>query len=348
MSGGVDSSVTAALLKEQGYELLGITMRVWAEGATAGHGSHPPDHLEDARRVAAHLAIPHHTVDFTAAFRERVIDEFVSEYARGRTPNPCVRCNQRLKFGLLQEQAAALGADYLATGHYVRILRTASGSYELHKGVDPGKDQSYFLFPLNQQQLARAIFPLGGLTKSQVRQLAVKYALPVQDKGESQELCFIPDDDYVRFLEESGGVGDLSGEIVDRQGSLLGRHQGTYRYTVGQRKGLGIAASEPLYVLEVDAASRRVIVGSRAELDCSGLLADGLNWIGTPPAERSFLSSCKIRYRHQPVPCQVSLLPGGEAEVRFTTPERAVTPGQAVVFYDGEQLLGGGWIRERR
>jgi tRNA-specific 2-thiouridylase len=351
MSGGVDSSVAAALLLDQGHEVMGITMRVWdpaplptEEGGTYSADDFT-DHMDDARRVADQLGIPLHVVDFREEFRRLVIDDFVDEYFHGRTPNPCVRCNRTVKFGLLLDKARELGAEYLATGHYARIVRGDDGFVHLLKGDDPHKDQSYFLFALTQEQLNRSLFPLGGLTKPEVRAIASRIGLRLAEKGESQEICFIPDDDYVRFLEAKKGAGLLSGDIVDRQGSVLGSHCGTYRYTVGQRRGLGIAWREPLYVLGVNERRREVVVGSKEELYRDGLTAARMNWI-MPTPETEFDTSCKIRYRHQPVACRVLPLPGNRAEVRFLEKQQSVTPGQAVVFYDNDRVLGGGWIEE--
>lgn len=352
MSGGVDSSVTAALLKEQGYEVIGISMQVWdyarftaAEGEKFGSCCSLDD-IHDARRVAEQLEIPFYVVNFEEEFQRLVIDDFVNEYFLGRTPNPCVRCNQWIKFELLLAKARGLAADFLATGHYARVARGADGRFLLRKGLDPGKDQSYFLFTLTQEQLAMTLFPLGGMTKREVRALADRYRLRVAQKEESQEICFIPDNDYVRFLEEARGANLMAGDIVDRRGTVLGRHSGAYRFTVGQRKGLGIAHPEPLYVLGVDAASRQVVVGRKEELSSTGLTAANVNWI-VPPASLPGEVTCKIRYRHDPVSCQLQLLPDGRVEVRFREPEKAVTPGQAVVFYDGDAVLGGGWIEEK-
>jgi tRNA-specific 2-thiouridylase len=349
MSGGVDSSVTAALLKEQGYEVIGISMQVWdyskftaADGEKSG-ACCSLDDIHDAGRVAEQLGIPFYVVNFEEEFQRLVIDDFVAEYFRGRTPNPCVRCNQWIKFELLQKKARELAADFLATGHYARIVREASGRYRLMKGVDEGKDQSYFLFTLSQKQLAATRFPLGEMTKKEVRLLASGYGLRVAEKGESQEICFVPDDDYIRFLEEVCGKDRLSGDIVDSRGSVLGRHNGTYRYTVGQRKGLGIAHSHPLYVLGVDTSRKEVIVGGKDELSRDGLFAAEVNWIAPAP-NSDIEATCKIRYRHKPTACTIHPLPGDRAEVRFRRSEKAITPGQAVVFYDGDEVLGGGWI----
>jgi tRNA-specific 2-thiouridylase len=349
MSGGVDSSVTAALLREEGHEVIGISMQVWDYSSFTASDSNSfgsccsLDDIHDARRVAEQLGIPFYVVNFEEEFQRLVIDDFVDSYFRGLTPNPCVRCNQWIKFELLLQKARELGADYLATGHYARTERGTDGLYCLRTGLDGRKDQSYFLFTLTQEQLSRTLFPLGGLTKPQVRELAVRFGLRVAEKGESQEICFIPDDNYVRFLEEARGAGTLSGNIVDRSGRVLGLHHGTYRYTVGQRRGLGIAHSEPLYVLGVDTARREVVVGPERELYNSGLVAAAVNWIISPgPGEID--ASCKIRYRHRPVPCRVLPLPDQRAAVTFLSPEKSVTPGQAVVFYAGDTVLGGGWI----
>jgi len=347
MSGGVDSSVTAALLKEEGHEVIGISMQVWDHSRFKGEESFGSccslDDIHDARRVAEQLDIPFYVVNFEEEFQRLVIDDFVAEYFRGRTPNPCVRCNQRVKFELLLRKCMELGADFLATGHYARIERDVSGVCRLLTGVDRGKDQSYFLFTLTQEQLSRTLFPLGGMTKGEVRRLAARFALRVAEKGESQEICFIPDNDYVRFLEEERGPGLLSGNIVDNRETVLGSHDGTYRYTVGQRKGLGIAHPHPLYVLRVDAERKEVIVGERAELASEGLTAGNINWIVAPSAS-PVETTCKIRYRHHPVHCRVEPLREGRAAVCFAEPEKSVTPGQAVVFYDGDVVLGGGWI----
>ncbi len=347
MSGGVDSSVTAALLKEQGYEVIGISLQLWDHSRNqlpeVGGGCCSLDDLHDARRVAEQIGIPFYLVNAEEEFRRLVVDDFVSEYFAGRTPNPCTRCNERVKFGLLLQRARELGAELLATGHYARIRRDEGGRYRLLAGLDHNKDQSYFLFTLNQEQLSRTLFPVGGLAKPEVRLLAERFGLRTAAKGESQEVCFIPDDDYVRFLEQERGSGLLSGAIVDMAGKILGRHQGIYRYTVGQRRGLGIAHPHPLHVLGVNVATHEVIVGAKEELRRQGLTATGVNWI-IPPVAKSMESSCRIRYRQRPVPCVVTLLPRGGAAVKFVTPEPGVTPGQAVVFYDGETVLGGGWI----
>ncbi|MBP1752911.1 MAG: tRNA (5-methylaminomethyl-2-thiouridylate)-methyltransferase [Geobacteraceae bacterium] len=350
MSGGVDSSVTAALLKEKGYDVIGLTMQLWtAEESGGGHEERTRQccsqaHVFDAGRVADKLDIPFHVVNFEDEFRRLVVQEFVDEYFSGRTPNPCARCNQRLKFGILLDNALALGADFLATGHYARIERSGAGMYSLCKGHDTGKDQSYFLFTLTQGQLSKVLFPLGELEKQ--ARLAAHYSLPVAEKSESQDICFVPDNNYIRFLEQERGNMEMSGKIVDSTGRIVGNHTGIHKYTVGQRKGLGIAWPHPLYVLGLDAGRREVIVGHRDELYSEGLFASEINWVEEEPREPVDVV-CKIRYRHNPVSCRVLPLSGNRAEVRFTTREKSVTPGQAVVFYDGDKVLGGGWIEHR-
>jgi len=335
MSGGVDSSVVAAILKDQGHDVFGITMQVLDDSRR--------QHIDDAALVAAHLSIPHHIVDLVQPFRLSVKKYFIEEYRVGRTPNPCARCNPLIKFGLLLENALQLGADYLATGHYARLEHYENGASCLLKGVDPQKDQSYFLFALKQQQLSKVIFPLGSHTKDKVREMAAKFGLPVKDKSDSQEICFISDDNYIRFLEEEGGLTGLDGTIVDCSGKILGRHSGIHRYTVGQRRGLGIAHSEPLYVLGVDAPRKEVVAGKESELYCDGLTASGFNWLSIPQ-NFPLKAMCKIRYRHQPVECDVYENSAGAIVVSFAKSQKSVTPGQSVVLYDGDRLLGGGWI----
>ncbi|GAM07975.1 tRNA-specific 2-thiouridylase MnmA [Geobacter sp. OR-1] len=336
MSGGVDSSVTAAMLQKAGHEVFGITMQVLDDERR--------QHIDDAAAVAGHLGIPHHTVNLVEPFRKAVKDYFAAEYRSGRTPNPCARCNPLIKFGLLLDLALELGADFLATGHYARVEHPEAGASRLLKGIDPRKDQSYFLFALGSEQLARVMFPLGGLTKDRVRTMAAEFGLPVKDKGESQEICFIPDDDYVRFLEAECGLSAREGAVIDGSGRVLGRHHGIHRYTVGQRRGLGIAYSEPLYVLGVDAARNEVIAGIEGDLYCNGLLASGFNWLCTPALPLQ--AACKIRYRHQPAACAVTDAGNGMIAVSFSQPQKSVTPGQAVVLYDNDLVLGGGWIEK--
>jgi tRNA-specific 2-thiouridylase len=348
MSGGVDSSVTAALLKEQGAEVIGLTMQIWdyrnftAADGTAFGTCCSLDDVYDARRVAEQLDIPFYVVNFEKEFAQAVIDAFCDDYFAGRTPNPCVLCNQVLKFELLLRRAMELDADFLATGHYARIVRSGE-RFALHKGLDAAKDQSYFLFTLTQSQLAKVRFPLGDLTKEAVRAHAARLQLRVAEKAESQDICFVPDGNYVRFLEEQRGAGSLDGAIVHVDGRILGAHRGTYRYTIGQRRGLGISWPVPLFVVAIDAASRRVIVGEKHYLAVSEFTVDRLNWIVSPPAA-AVAAACRIRYRHQEVPSIIQTIDGGQVRIHLNSPQHGITPGQAAVFYQGDEVLGGGWI----
>ena len=339
MSGGVDSSVTAALLKQQGHEVMGITMRLFAP-----HSSGAGTAVHDAALVAEHLGIPHHVADFAPEFSELIIGDFIDEYRAGHTPNPCVRCNRYIKFGMLLDKARELGADLLATGHYVRKTVDPDGTCHLRMAEFARKDQSYFLYTLTQQQLRQVIFPLGTVSsKDEVRRMAREFNLPVAEKSDSQEVCFIPNDDYVAFLEGSGSLCGADGDIIHLDGRIVGRHQGTHRYTIGQRKGLGIAWSEPLYVTAIDTERNVIIVGEQQHVYAAGLQAENVSWIGVPEGEE-FAATCKIRYRHHPVGCRVRLVDGDRCEVRFDQPQKAITPGQALVFYRGDEVLGGGRI----
>lgn len=345
MSGGVDSSVSAALLKEQGYDVIGVSLQLYdpipREPGCLVKTCCSLDDVLDAGRVAKKLGIPFEVIDMRAEFREQVVEYFIAEYAAGRTPNPCIRCNELIKFDLLLAKAKEMGADLLATGHYARTGEDEQGRRFLLTGLDPAKDQSYFLFTLTQEQLRHIVFPVGELEKPEVRKLAADYALPVAQKHESQEICFIPDNDYVKFLE-SRGVAQNPGEIVLADGTIVGRHSGIHRYTVGQRKGLGIAWKQPLHVLGIDTDKNRVVVGEYEKLATTSLTAARATW-STSPAN-DFRAACRIRYRHKPAPCRVVILPDDRFEVNFDTPQTSVTPGQAAVIYDGERVLGGGWI----
>jgi len=352
MSGGVDSSVAAALLRDQGFEVIGLTMNLFAL---------PPDACqdenlrsccgrragEDAHRVALALGIEHYTADFRKSFAETVIADFCREYAGGRTPNPCLRCNQFIKFDRLWRRAGRLGAGAVATGHYARIDRDAdSGRWRLRKGVDADKDQSYFLYTLTQEGLGRTLFPVGGYQKSEVRAIARKLSLPVSERRESQEICFVPDDDYARFLREQIPEAFRPGPIVDTKGRTIGRHEGIPNFTVGQRKGMGIAALHPLYVLAIDTARNAVVAGTNDELYRKTLVAEDVHWIaGEAPAEPRE-AAVKIRYKHPEARALLVPRQGNRILVEFEKPQRAVTPGQAAVFYDGDVVLGGGTIRE--
>ena len=358
MSGGVDSSAVAGLLQRRGESIVGMTMQLWnqrrlpdlsTEGATGRCCS--LDDVYDARHVAQQLGIPYYVVNFESRFEEQVVKPFIDDYLNGRTPIPCTLCNNFIKFDQFLEVADGIGADRIATGHYARVSYNAvSGRYELRKGVDASKDQTYFLFGLTQEQLARTDFPLGGLTKPQVRELAAELNLPVASKPDSQEICFVPNGDYAAFIEayfrEKGiAPGIASGEVVDTSGRVIGGHAGVHRFTVGQRRGLGIAAREPLYVIATEPATRRVVVGSNDDLLRASLIAKDVNWISIAPITRPVRAQVKIRNKH--AAAAATIVAGADPsriDIRFDEPQRAVTPGQAAVFYDGDLVLGGGWI----
>lgn len=346
MSGGVDSSVAAYLLKEQGYEVIGLFMRTGVHGAEDAGPAHKKGCCSaldagDARRVADRLDIPFYALDFEEDFK-RIIDYFADEYLAGRTPNPCVVCNNWLKFGKLWSYGKQLGADYIATGHYARIIRQ-QGHAELHCAADPDKDQSYVLYGLRRPLLDRLLFPIGGMPKDEVRRLARTAGLGVADKPDSVEICFVPEGDHGALIRKHRPETRTAGQIVDRSGTVLNEHEGIENFTVGQRKGLGFAAGRRRFVLEIVPESNQVIVGDREELLAEGLEAAQVNWLIDPPAE-GLACQARIRYRARPAPARVQPLPNGQAQVVFDEAQSAVTPGQAVVFYDGSRVLGGGWI----
>jgi tRNA-specific 2-thiouridylase len=349
MSGGVDSSVAAALLAADGLDVIGLSMQLYDQtGGERTFGSCCTiDDLHDARRVAAAINIPHYILNFERQFEEQVISNFVREYVSGRTPLPCARCNSDLKFATLLDRARGLGADAVATGHYARVaFHEGTGRYLLTRGADPAKDQSYFLFSLTQAQLARAVFPVGDRAKDEVRQYARLRRLPVADKPDSQEICFIPGDDYATFVAEHAPDLPGDGVIVDQGGRVLSRHAGIHRFTVGQRRGLGLSASPsgaPMYVLALSPADQRVVVGPRSALERTTLTASGVNWIVEEP-HTALRVAAQIRHRHRAAPATVRVLGDAHVELIFDAPQIAVTPGQAVVFYDGDVVAGGGWI----
>jgi tRNA-specific 2-thiouridylase len=341
MSGGVDSSVTAGLLLEQGYEVEGISLRMW-EGSPLG-----PRNCSDhrgAKEIADRLGIRHTLLDLRSRFTETVVRPFAQDYLRGRTPNPCVACNRDFKLGALLEWAKSHGADFVATGHYAKVGRdTRTQHVSLFRGADRAKDQSYFLFALSQEQLAHTLFPLGEMQKADVRRRARAFGLPVADRPESQDICF---GDYKALVESYAGDKALrGGKIVDRSGKVFGRHRGIHGVTVGQRRGLGISAAEPLYVLEIEEEAKLVVVGKKAELACKGLVVRDVNWIETPAGDE-IAADVQIRYRSPATPCSVRTVSDGACETLFTEEFPAVTPGQAAVFYRGDRLLGGGWIEK--
>jgi len=345
MSGGVDSSVAAALLAAQGHDVIGLSMQLYdqRDGQTFGSCC-TLDDLHDARRVAHALGIPHYILNFERRFQETVISNFVREYAAGRTPLPCAHCNSDLKFATLLDRARGFGAVQVATGHYAQVERSSNGRWVLRRSADPDKDQSYFLFALTQDQLAAANFPVGALRKPEVRAEARRLGLPVADKADSQEICFLPKGDYASFVGRQAPDAARPGPIVDEGGRQLGSHDGVHRFTVGQRKGLGIATGALLYVLRLDARSATVTVGPRAALERTTLTASTVNWIALDPPATWLPVSAQIRHRHHAAPGRVRAIEDGRAEFVFDVPQAAITPGQAVVFYDGDLVVGGGWI----
>lgn len=350
MSGGVDSSATAALLLEQGYEVVGVTLKLWPQDCVnrAEDKCCGPQAVMDARSVCARLGIPYYLVDESDLFQRKVIQYFADEYRAGRTPNPCVMCNQHLKFGVLLDRARQLGCEFIATGHFARLERDpGTGHVQLLRGRDHRKDQSYFLFSLRQDQLARSLFPLGDKTKADTRDVARACALRTADKEESMEICFVPDRDYGKFLRDAGMVTAHRGEVVDTSGKRLGEHEGIEFYTVGQRRGLGISSAQPLYVVELDAEHNRVVVGGEAQLNRDEFRLTTCNWIAPECAGESpepFECVARIRYNHPGAAAWVTPGPQSTATVKLKAPARAVTPGQACVLYDGDRVLGGGWI----
>jgi tRNA-specific 2-thiouridylase len=351
MSGGVDSSLAAALLKKQGYYCIGVTMRLWVspdfedEAKHSGRGCCSLAAVDDARRVADRLEIPFYVLNFKEAFRENVVDYFVAEYRRGRTPNPCIACNRYMKFDLLLRRALELEAWYVATGHYARVEYDGDlNRWRLKKAADPAKDQTYTLYNLTQKQLSHTLFPLGGYLKTDVRAMAADIGLAVADKPDSQEICFIPDDDYKRFLREETDIKAIPGPIYDTRGEQVGTHVGLANYTIGQRKGLGLATGRPVYVVEINVETNTLIVGDDKDVFSKGLIADDLNYILIEGLSEPRRVTVKVRYHTPEVAALLTPLPAGMVQLDFDEPQRAVTPGQAVVFYDGDDVVGGGTI----
>jgi tRNA-specific 2-thiouridylase len=347
MSGGVDSSATAALLLEQGYEVVGITLKLWPQDCVsrAEDKCCGPQAVTDARAVCHKLGVPYYLIDEAEQFQTKVIQYFADEYKAGRTPNPCVMCNQNLKFGRLIDRADQLGAQFIATGHFARLEKSEDGNRTLLKrGRDLRKDQSYFLFSLRQDQLARAMFPLGEKTKSDTREVARHCNLKTADKEESMEICFVPDNDYGKFLQQTKLVQKHRGDIVNLHGQVLGQHDGIEFYTIGQRKGLGISSPKPLYVVELDSETNRVIVGDESALERDEFTVDRCNWISFDEPPKTLQVTAKIRYNHPGTEATVTPLSNGRAKVKLHAPQRAITPGQAAVFYQDDLVVGGGWI----
>jgi tRNA-specific 2-thiouridylase len=363
MSGGVDSSSAAALLKEQGHELVGFTMQLWNQRrgiSVDENGDSLPsrccslDDVYDARRVAESLGFPFYVLNLEKDFERDVVEPFVQSYLSGETPIPCVACNSRLKFASLDKMAISLGCDKVATGHYARVeYDEKANRYRLFRGRNHWKDQSYFLWELNQEQLSRSYFPLGEMLKSEVRDIAREANLYTAEKQESQEICFVPDGNYSgfidRYLEHENRSDELpkGGEIVNTKGEKIGEHTGIHRYTIGQRRGLGIAHEKPLYVVQIERAKNQIIAGEKEELDCLEFTAKGVNWVAFETPEEPVRAAVKVRYRHDPAEATIYALPENRARIVFDAPQRAITPGQATIFYDGEEVVGGGWIEKK-
>ena len=359
MSGGVDSSTVPALLQEQGRPVVGLTMQLWNQrrlpelqgDGPAQHRCCSLDDVYDAKAVAQHLKFPHYVVNFEAQFEERVVRPFVDQYLSGRTPIACTNCNTDVKFEPLLRMARQIGAERLATGHYARIRKNdQTGRWELLRARDESKDQSYFLWGLSQEQLSRSEFPLGELTKEEVRAVARRANLPVAEKPESMELCFVPNGNYVQFIQAYSRESGISlrggeGEIVTETGEVIGRHNGVHEFTIGQRKGLGFAVGKPLYVLSIDHKQNRVVVGDNDALRTTTFEIEDVNWVSCGTPEAPLHAFAKIRHKHEPAAATIEALGMNRARITFDAPQRAITPGQAAVFYDGDRVLGGGWIR---
>jgi tRNA-specific 2-thiouridylase len=344
MSGGVDSSVAAALLKEQGYEVIGMMLRLWSEpGKEDSNRCCTPDSMAQARRVAAKLDIPFYVIDAKDVFHDTVVQYFLDGYARGETPNPCLICNRQIRWTFLLDHALALGADFMATGHYVRIRKTGH-EYQLLRAVDKGKDQSYVLHLLNQEKLARALFPVGDHSKTEIRQIAEKYGLPTATRKDSQDLCFLAGEDYRHFIQRNAAEMLKPGTILTRDGAPVGQHHGLANYTIGQRKGLGLASPVPLYVLGKNARTNALIVGTQDELGSRELTARDVNWLSGQTPKEPFRAEVKIRYTAKEAEATVTPLSGGQARVEFDAPQRDITAGQAAVFYQSDVMIGGGII----
>lgn len=348
MSGGVDSSVAAYLLREQGYDVIGVTMEIWQqddvchmenEGGCCGLSA-----VQDARKVAGQLGIPYYVMNFKDIFKNEVIDDFISEYRAGRTPNPCIVCNRKVKWEALLRRSMDIGADYIATGHYSRIDRLENGRYAIRKSVTSAKDQTYALYSLTQEQLKHTVMPVGGYTKDEIRAIAERIGLKVASKPDSMEICFVPDNDYAGFIERSTGIGSSEGNFVDMQGNVIGRHKGIIHYTVGQRKGLQLAMGYPVFVTAIRPETNEVVIGRSTDVFTDRLRAVRLNHMSEQrfSEDKEYLG--KIRYNHAGTPCHVRYIDDDTIECIFSEPVRAVTPGQAVVLYDGEYVAGGGRI----
>ena len=349
MSGGVDSSVAAWLLKEQGYDVIGVTMQIWQDeeskiqeenGGCCGLSA-----VDDARKVAAQIGIPYYVMNFKKDFQEKVIDYFVDEYVHGRTPNPCIACNRYVKWESLLQRSLEIGADYIATGHYARVRKLPNGRYAICKSATAAKDQTYALYNLTQHQLAHTLMPVGEYTKDKIREMAEEIGLPVAHKPDSQEICFVPDNDYAKFIEENSNCRIDEGNFVDKYGNILGRHKGITHYTVGQRKGLNLALGHPVFVTEIRPETNEVVIGENEDVFSNRLTCRNLNWMAIEDlGDQEMRVSAKIRYSHKGASCTIRKIGEDRVECVFDELQRAATPGQAVVFYDGEYVVGGGTI----
>lgn len=348
MSGGVDSSVAAYLLKEKGYDVIGVTMQIWQDenrceiednGGCCGLSA-----VDDARRVAENLEIPYYVMNFKKEFKENVMDYFIDEYLQGRTPNPCIACNRYVKWESLLKRSLDIGADYIATGHYAQIEKLQNGRFALKKSAADAKDQTYALYNLTQEQLSRTLMPIGEYTKEQIREIAEKIKLKVANKPDSQEICFIPDHDYAKFIKENTEAKIKEGNFVTKEGRVLGEHKGITHYTVGQRKGLNLSLGHPVFVVEIRPETGEVVIGEAEDVFTTILRANRLNFMSIADLEGEMKAEAKIRYSHKGAPCRIRKIEDDVIECVFETPVRAVTPGQAVVFYDGDYVLGGGTI----
>jgi tRNA (5-methylaminomethyl-2-thiouridylate)-methyltransferase len=348
MSGGVDSSVAARLLKEQGFDVIGVTMQIWQEEENLSQeengGCCGLSAVDDARRVAQQLEIPYYVMNFKKDFKEKVIDYFIDEYIEGRTPNPCIACNRYVKWESLLKRSIEIGADYIATGHYARIEKLKNGRYVLKKSATEAKDQTYALYNLTQEQLSQTLMPVGEYSKEEIREMAQEISTGIASKPDSQEICFVPDNDYAKFIEENTGKKIAEGNFINIHGQIIGRHKGIIHYTVGQRKGLNLALGHPVFVIEIIPETNEVVIGDGDEIFSRGLKADRLNFMSIADLEGEMQVMAKIRYNHKGASCTIRKVGEDEVECIFDEPQRAISPGQAVVFYDGNYVVGGGTI----